>query len=326
MTDGMSLLDDLGLTAAYPSPGLLNVVSGKQTWHLRPFVMGAPPTPSRVARDLKSIEPPSAWNGVLYIVDHLSPSLTTRALSDPLVAVIAVRERKAIVGGEEKRNTGSGIPVSPARTGGRVPWGRMAVGRVLLRTAKPRTQTVLANEAGVTQQVVHQSLRSLSRFGVDDDHRPATVTHPERLWDYLVNDYPGGRGLRRPWTAVAELREQVERAQRVAGDTETLLSGDSAADEIAPWRRSRLAVLYAASDLDLSARFAPADPGVAPTLEVVVPDDPTIFATAAAWADGPSRLTDPIITAWEVSRSPGPDARDAVERLRERVLSRWGVA
>lgn len=326
MADGMTLLDDLGIGASYPTRGGVDVTTGERVWRLRPLVLDAPPTPSRVQRDLDAVKRKGDCAGVLYVVDHASASLAARALADPLVAVVATGERRAIVGGGQRLYEAAATPASPTRRGGRVAWGRMAVGRALLRTAEPRGQATLAKEAGVTQQVVQQSLRALAPHGVGGGRGSWTVTDPSGLWDRLVAEYPGMRGLRRPWTAVASPREQVERAQAVAGDTETLLSGDVAADESAPWRRSRLAVLYAPSDLDLSARFAPTGPGAIPTLEVVVSDDPTVFATAAAWADGPPRLTDPIITAWEVARSAGPDARDAISRLKERALFHWGDA
>jgi len=326
LTDGMTLLDDLGIKANYLNRSGVDVTADGGVLHLRPLVREVPPTPSRVQRDLDAVQRTGECEGLLYVVDRASASLAARALTDPLVAVVETGKRRAIVGGRECAYENTETSRWLKKRGGRVAWGRMAVGRVLLRTAAPRTQVDLAMEAGVSQQVVQQSLQALALNGVGGRRSSWSAIDPSGLWDYLIAEYPGHRGLRRAWTSVAPPREQVERAQAVAGDTETLLSGDAAADELAPWRRSRLAVLYAPHDLDLSARFAPADPGVAPTMEVVVSDDPTVFATAAAWADGPTRLTDPIITAWEVGHSAGPDARDAVARLKERTLSQWGTA
>jgi hypothetical protein len=327
LTDGMTLLDDLGIEADYLNRSRVDITVDGEVLSLRPLVRDAPPTPSQVQRELDIVQRHGESTGLLFVVDHASVSLAARALANPLVAVVEMGKRRAIVGGRECLYKTAEPPRRVKKRGGRVAWGRMAVGRVLLRTAAPRTQVDLAAEAGVSQQVVQQSLHALAPNGVGGGGRGSwRAADPSGLWDHLIAEYPGHRGLRRAWTAVASPREQIERAQALAGNTETLLSGDSAADELAPWRRSRRAVLYAPHDLDLSARFAPTDSGTDPTLEVVVSDDPTVFATAAAWADGPTRLTDPIITAWEVAYSAGPDARDAVARLKERTLSQRGAA
>jgi len=87
---------------------------------------------------------------------------------------------------------------------------------------------------------------------------------------------------------------------------------------------SSSAVVYARTGLDLArVGFSETTPENA-TLEYVVPADPTIWSTARAWTSAVSGWTaDPVLAAWDVQRTGGPDAADAadaVERIRRTVL------
>ncbi|QHC57721.1 hypothetical protein [Rathayibacter sp. VKM Ac-2760] len=114
------------------------------------------------------------------------------------------------------------------------------------------------------------------------------------------------------------MTEQAERASKTG--RRALLSGDSAADALAPWRIPTFAVLYAESSLPLeSAGFAETDSPEA-TLRVVVPADRTIWATAAAWYPS-GRTVDPLIAAWDLRQSGGSDADEAVDRLLDEELA-----
>lgn len=167
-------------------------------------------------------------------------------------------------------------------------------------------------------------MRTVAPLGVARAARGWTAGDPGLLWDSFLNEFPGPGGLRRRWVAAADVAVQVSRARpagRRAG-VETLVSGDLAADEQAPLRRPLTAVLYSLTDLDLSARSVPVIGDDDWTVSVVVPEDPTVFATARAWRTGAERasLTDPVMTAWEVSRSRGAERDEAVAELKRRVL------
>ena len=64
------------------------------------------------------------------------------------------------------------------------------------------------------------------------------------------------------------------------------------------------------------------------SLEYIVPADPTLWATAAAFAPerGDPRAADPLICAYDVRRTGGPDADDAVAQLVAAVEREWAAA
>lgn len=102
------------------------------------------------------------------------------------------------------------------------------------------------------------------------------------------------------------------------------MSGDVAADLFAPWRVGRRAVIYARTGYDLAEVGFSETTSENATLECVVPANPTIWSTAAAWAAGEGGwTTDPVLVAWDVQRTGGPDAGDAVNKIRQTVLAGW---
>jgi hypothetical protein len=109
-----------------------------------------------------------------------------------------------------------------------------------------------------------------------------------------------------------------------------VLSGDVAADLIAPWRHPERLVVYARTGID------PTTVGLVPaaqedsTLEFVVPEDPGVWPAPST---DPTRdgallpLANPLQILWDVGRASGPDTDEAVARLwRElRVRSERGI-
>lgn len=287
--------------------------------------LDVPPSPARVDQDLQTTFRTGRHDALLYVVPRLTASLRRRAQEDHRLVVAAVDQGIVIHDGAEWQQDRPDTP--PRAPRGRKPWGRLALLRVLLRTAAPRTQAQLAAEVGTSQQAVALALHALRPLGVERSRGGWAATDPGVLWDSFLNDYPGPGGIRRRWEGVSSLDVQADRAldvARSAGVT-ALASGDTAADRQAPLRRPVTATVYATTDLDLSARFAPAAPG-SDTLSVVVPADPTVFATARAWAGVDVRCTDPLITAWELSRSRGADRDEAAEFLRETTIGHRRIA
>ena len=73
--------------------------------------------------------------------------------------------------------------------------------------------------------------------------------------------YPGPGGATTYWFALQSVLQQGDDARELAAElaAEPLLSGDSAADEYAPWRLPDRAVLYMRETVDLTpAGFTPA--------------------------------------------------------------------
>ena len=205
-------------------------------------------------------------------------------------------------------------PALPRRKGP-APYARFATGRVLLSGASRTDQIRLAELAGVTQGSVSNALRRIP------EHRI-----PGAAFDELVDEYPGPGGQTYYWWSSQPVHEQ---ARHLAG-LGALLSGDFAADRIAPWRMPEHVVAYVDAPLDLAASGCVlTDPGDYTAL-VCVPADPTLRATARAWSASSVAgdiVADPIIAAYDVTRTATTgDDDDAVEKLRNIVVKRFIAA
>lgn len=202
-------------------------------------------------------------------------------------------------------------PARPHRKGP-PPYARYATARALLFGASRKDQIRLAELAGVTQGSVSNALRRI----------PET-RDPGAAFDELVSDYPGPGGQTYYWWSSKPVNEQA----RHLAEHGALLSGDFAADRIAPWRMPERVVAYVEAPLDLSAAgYVLADPGDYTTL-VTVPADPTLRATARTWGavdDDVDNVADPIIAAHDVIRTATTrDDDEAVEKLRDVVVRRF---
>ncbi|MGH3500322.1 MAG: MarR family transcriptional regulator [Nocardioidaceae bacterium] len=231
-------------------------------------------------------------------------------------------------------DTRVGGPVARRRPRGRVPWGSFSVVRRLLQTSVA-TQRDLAAVAGVSQPRVSQALRRL----VDAELVTRTRDGAWRAagWDELLDDwlstYPGPGGLTGYWYGLEPVVGQAEAVvshlvqTAAVGDAGpvAVVSGDVAADRVAPWRDPRRAVVYARSGSDLSGLgFTPSGEAEA-TLEVIVPRDPGVWPAPGA-GDGSGDmggLADPVQVLWDVHRGEGPDVAEAADRVRGWLRERY---
>ncbi len=252
--------------------------------------------------------------------------LAEAASLDPTVSVVSVQDRVVFLAGERvEYGLLRGLAPSrrPAPARGRVAWGRFALFRVLLRTPRPRTQIDLATECGVSQVAISNALRALDT-AVTRETGGWHALRPDALWEQFLTKYPGPQGITSYWMGLGSITRQAQAAQDAAAELDVLLSGDPAADLIAPWRMGRRAVVYAQTGLDLAQFGFSETTRENATLECVVPADPTIWSTARAWTStGSGWIADPVLVAWDVQRTGGPDAADAVERIRRAVLAGW---
>lgn len=260
-----------------------------------------PATPSDLVRIATSLQGSGARPAVS--ARRASPAAIAWVLTHP--DVVLVLDDRVVIDGVEHR-LGDEQSVTRRRKGPS-PSARLAVARVLLSGASRKNQIRLAELAGVTQGSVSNALRRLPE-----------IHDPGAAFDELVRDYPGPGGQSYYWWSSAPLNEQAQ----LLAVRQALLSGDFAADRIAPWRMPERVVAYTESPLDLSpAGFVLADPGDYTTL-VVVPADPTLRATAKAW--GTDDVTDPIIAAHDVLRTATTgDENEAVDKLRDLVIQRF---
>jgi hypothetical protein len=207
-----------------------------------------------------------------------------------------------------------------ARRPGRLAYGTAAVMRALLLSREPITQSRLAEFASVTQPRVSQVLAELRGLGL-----VAHVTggwqreDPYRLLKHWVRTAPSsGEGTTTSWaSAQADPWEATLQVLPLLSDVH--VSGDTAADVYAPWRRPALSVVYTSTTIDLHPTgLVTAERPDAAVLRVVTPADLTLLSEPAIWRsfrDVNVPLADPLIVWRDVAAGPGADAQDAADAL-----------
>jgi len=326
-SEGIDLLTALGVDVAVQDAETVTLTLEGRSEVARVRVRLSPPSQWDIRRDFESDRPPDArFDIVLYVVPQATAALTEAASEDTRIAVASVRDRVVILA--SKRIDVPPQALSSARYGaaptrGRVAWGRFALIRALLRTPRPRTQIELADECGVSQVAISNGLRALDGAVVREEGGWRAL-RPEKLWEQFLAEYPGPQGITTYWLGLDPIAVQAKMVRDAAGGFDGLVSGDTAADVIAPWRVGRRAVVYARTGLNLARLgFAETTPENA-TIEYVVPADRTIWSAARAWSrEAPAWMTDPVLAAWDVRRTGGPDAEEAVERIERTVLAGW---
>lgn len=186
------------------------------------------------------------------------------------------------------------VTVRP-RARGRVPWGTYAVAFALL-DGPARDQAQLAARAGVGRPRVTQVLAQLDGL-VDRTSDGWAATDPRALAAWLAERYPVTPHLATTW---ATLDPPVRAAQTVSAyltnrGVRHAVTGDVAADQLAPWARPATAWLWVAAPVDLQpVGLTPAPPEAA-TVTLAVPEDPHLLDTAHRTPDGL-----PLLAAWRV--------------------------
>ncbi|MFU8870426.1 hypothetical protein [Micromonospora sp. SL4-19] len=220
---------------------------------------------------------------------------------------------------------GTDTPSQPVRRG-RVPWGTFTLVRRLAE--RPWSgQQQLAADIGVSQPRVSQALAALTEQGLA--HRTAAgwdATDVDALFDWWLRSYPGPGGIRTLWYGLEPPVKQAETVVEVltrGGERRIAISGDVAADLLAPWRSPRRTVIYAQTGADLtSAGLTPADEDDA-TLELVVPKDPGVWpGPTTEETPGSMPLADAVQILWDVARGSGPDTDGAVRHLQRMLHGR----
>lgn len=258
---------------------------------------------------------------ILVVVPRASRALLSVALGSSRLSVVSLEDSRLIWRGAEVYAVRPAPPtkqIAPRRS----PWGRWALMRLFALSGAHRSQVALARDAGISQPGVSQLLPSLDDLVVRDRDGWRAADR-SAMWDAFLEDYSGPGGIPAQWYGLDAVTAQTSRALAVAGETGVgaLRSGDSAADELAPWRIPRRAVIYARAGLPMEKHgFAESALGNA-TLEVVVPADHTVWATSRA-CNASADSVDPLIAAWDVLRSGGPDAAEAAAKLKSVVLAR----
>jgi hypothetical protein len=242
----------------------------------------------------------------------------------------------------EKNSAAQGRP-------GRVPWGSLTLVRRLLEQPAA-TQKVLATLAHVSQPRASQILGALAEQQLVARREAGWMVRDfDSLLRAWLDTYPGPGGISTYWYGLDTPRDQAqavirllaERAsaepapaheqQAAVAELSAVVSGDVAADIVAPWRTPGHAVVYARRGADLTeAGLTPAGVQEA-TLELIVPQDPGVWPSPSPYVLGgrtdshesepvvggksPMPIADPLQILWDVQRAPGSDSGEAAARL-----------
>ncbi len=203
---------------------------------------------------------------------------------------------------------------------GRPAWIRWALERYLLLAKGPVRQPAIAAQLGTSQQAISAAVRKLKDLVTD--HGGGVITRDRRaLLAHWTAEYAGPGGHQFGWYGLADTREQARVAATVAAslDAQPLVSGDVAADVIAPWKLPARGRIYVRKPVDLAGDgFVPA-PLEDATLITCVPRDPTLWrlidAEVERGAPGSLPLADPPIVLWDLLNSSDVDSDAAAEKV-----------
>jgi hypothetical protein len=322
---GVELLLDVGLARRITGSAEVEISVGDERWSRRQvLLLRHSPSPAEIDRALASAAK-SHNDGVYFVVGTAGSTLTDAAGRDPRVAYAAVDQGIVSFLGTIYRagDRNSDTIARPAR----VSWTRLAVLRLFaLRPQDPLTQSAIANRIGVSHVAVGKQLPALDGL---IERAPGGWLALDRAacWDRFMADYSGPRGLASYFAATGEPAEQLVRAERVVRariEEQLIISGDFAADFYAPWRRPARIVGYVSTQPPLDQHGFAVVRAADATVELRIPRDPTIQAMSRTWVPSSGserrRYSDPLIAAWDLSRSPGGDVESAVAELRDRAV------
>lgn len=152
--------------------------------------------------------------------------------------------------------------------------GKAAVVRHLYATLEPTTQVELAAHAGVSQPAVSQYLSSLRENGDVSFEDPGWLANRAQLPASYWNSYASRVETESCWYRIDAVNTQVD--EMVEKQPDLIISGDVAADAVAPWKVPAVAVVYGSVGdpwMD-ELGFVRADTAATATVLVrLVPDD-----------------------------------------------------
>jgi len=186
---------------------------------------------------------------------------------------------------------------------------------------QPPKQTSLAAATGLTQARVSGVVRELGDEGlvVPERGRP-TVLDRDRMVDAWL--------LRRRfdpvvtyWAGGNDLTDSMDEVLRRFG-AEALVSGDVAADAVAPHRRPQQVVVLARSGSLTGTALIPVLEATEATVLLAVTDDPVIWSHGgdARWRRRSIHVADPLQVLWDLNGAPGTDAAQAADQWRHDVV------
>jgi hypothetical protein len=305
--DAILALRAAGIHAVAETPRLL-VTSDNQ----RIRMANRNPTPSNIDMEMRNLE---TGERLLIQVKRLTDTLRARAEHDK--RLIVTDGALLLIDGKLEPETEEKAHEKPKR--GPKPFGQFAVARALLARSydpTPLVQAELAERAGIKQPAVSEALKKLDQF-VERTRVGWRPVNRTGLFDYAATKYPGAGGITTYWWHAEDVHTQVNLLLPHVEDP--LVGGDLAAAGASGWRKPEHALMYLHTGIDPTQHGFVAGTRDDHTLELVVPADKTLWATARAFLT--DRRTDPVITYYDVLRTGTTgDQQEAAEHLRDWFL------
>ena len=286
-------------------------------------------TSSRVhPSDVK--EPPA--RNALLIAPALSETAAHRARSLGWSAIPDNGPAWVLFHGREIKLKRSDVASGSQRLNrrGRPGWGVFSVLRVLIALEGGARQSELVEFAKVSQPRISQALSELASLDLVERVRPGwTVRDKAKAITWWVDHYPGPGGLASHWYGLDPVVEQAFRVYELlaAKRSRPTVSGDVAADLVAPWRTPAHALLYAEKGADLvAAGLTPAAAEDA-TLTLVLPADGGVWPigrtpwTVGLTGHGDVARAGALQVLYDLNHGSGADADDAARAWLDWMLS-----
>lgn len=216
------------------------------------------------------------------------------------------------------------------RRRGRPGWGIFSALRALLALEGGARQNELVEFANVTQPRISQALHKLaSRDLVERGPAGWAVADKAKAIKWWVDHYPGPGGLISHWYGLDPVVEQAFRVHELlaAKGSRPAVSGDVAADLVAPWRTPAHALLYAEEGADLAAAGLTPAPAEDATLTLVLPADRAVWSisrtpwTVGLTGYGNVARVNALQVLYDLNHASGPDADGAARAWLDWMLS-----
>lgn len=181
-----------------------------------------------------------------------------------------------------------------------------------------QTQTAVAQAAGVTQPYVHNVIRELRALGYTFAPADAEEERSRLLSLWLVRRR--WQPITTYWTGATDLAAIVDICNSwLPGNW--LLSGDIAADILAPWARPTTVTAITSAGSVLSSNLVQVTKREEAQLIVHDTDDPLVFQRSrdATWNQRKVSTANRFQVAWDLSNSHAVDRDAAFDRFMERI-------